>query len=102
MTLVITGVAALIVTVLRFAAPKAAAKLHLGALALMYWGASLMWTVDGFAAMAEGETFIELSDSAAMADDALLGGCVVVLGLVVWGIIVFIKRLRQPNTSAAS
>lgn len=51
-----------------------------------------MWVVDGFFVMAEGGPFVELSDATAMTDDALLGVCVVVLDIVVWGIVSFVKR----------
>jgi hypothetical protein len=84
MTLLITLAAAVLVTILRFAKPGVGARFHLGFLALMYWGASLMWSVDGIANLLGGESFIEISDRAAMSDDALLGVCVVALGIVVW------------------
>ena len=99
MTLIITAIAAIIATIIRFAAPQVGERLHFGALALMCWGASIMWCVDGFACLAEGEPFIELTDTAAMADDALLGICVVVLALVVWGIVNFVKR---PKVAVAA
>lgn len=99
MTLIITAVAAIVATILRFALPSAT-RLHLGALALMYWGAAIMWCVDGFACLAEGEAFIELADTAAMADDALLGVCVVVLGLVAWGIVCLVKRNQKQPAAA--
>lgn len=99
MTLIITAVAAIVATILRFALPSAT-RLHLGALALMYWGATIMWCVDGFACLAEGEAFIELADTAAMADDALLGVCVVVLGLVAWGIVCLVKRNQKQPAAA--
>ena len=54
-------------------------KFHLGTLSLMYWGASLMWMVDGFFCAAEGEPFLDLS-----VNDALLGLLVVICGLVLW------------------
>lgn len=101
MTLVITGIAAIIATIVLYAKPVLAQRFHIGVLALMYWGASLMWCVDGFATLAEGEGFIELSDAVAMSDDALLGVCVVVLGLVVWGIVCAVKN-RKSNTAAAA
>lgn len=90
MTLVITLLAAAIATIARYAAgPKSTMKI--GALALMYWGAGLMWVVDGIACLAEGEAFIEIADTAAMLDDAILGGVVVVAGLIVWAIYLLIK-----------
>ena len=99
MTLIITAVAAIIATVIRFLKPELAVKAHIGFLALMYWGASLMWSVDGFAAVAEGEAFVELADTTAMADDALLGLCVVLLGLAVWGIVFIVNRVRASKSS---
>lgn len=101
MTLILTAIAAIIATILRFAIPSAA-RLHLGALALMYWGAAIMWCGDGFACLAEGEAFVELTDTAAMADDALLGVCVVALGLIVWGIICLVKRNSNSSATATA
>lgn len=98
MTLVITALAAVIFTALYFATPRLGNTIHAGIAALMFWGASLMWCVDGFACLAEGEPFIELSDAAAMTDDALLGICVVVLGLFVWGIANIVKRQRLQQS----
>ena len=62
----------------------------------MYAGAAIMWCVDGFACLAEGEAFIELADTAAMADDALLGLFVVILGLVIWAIVLIVKHRKAP------
>lgn len=95
MTLIITAIVAIVATIVRFAKPEIADRFHLGFLTLMFWGATLMWCVDGFACLAEGEPFVELADTAAMADDALLGLCVVVLGLAVWGIVCAVKRPRK-------
>ncbi|MBO4365568.1 MAG: hypothetical protein J5804_04665, partial [Eggerthellaceae bacterium] len=65
MTWIITVLAAAIATVAWYAtAPNS--KLRLGVLALMYWGAALMWTVDGINGLIEGEGFIEIADTAAM------------------------------------
>ena len=90
MTLVITLLAAAVATIAWYAAgPKSTMKI--GALALMYWGAGLMWVVDGIACLAEGEAFIEIAAPAAMLDDAILGGVVVVAGLVAWAIYLLIK-----------
>lgn len=84
----------LIVTLLAAIAASAAWRAELpgnahrfGGLALMYWAAALMWCVDGVANLLEGETFIELADPAAMADDALLGAVVVACGLAVWAVV---------------
>ena len=99
MTLILTAAAAAIVTLIYFRDPASARARHLGGLALMYWGAALMWCVDGFAALAEGEPFVELSDAAAMADVALLGLCVIGLGIVVW---LVASRIADARKAAAA
>ncbi|MBR2790136.1 MAG: hypothetical protein IKD70_05905 [Eggerthellaceae bacterium] len=96
MTLLITALAAIIAAAIWFAKPHFAKTYHIGALALMYAGAAIMWCVDGFACLAEGEAFIELADTAAMADDALLGLFVVILGLVIWAIVLIVKHRKAP------
>lgn len=78
MCLLITLLSAVISTIVWYVnAPEN--KLKLGTLSLMYWGASLMWTVDGFFAVAEGESFLDLS-----ANDALLGLLIAICGLLAW------------------
>lgn len=90
MTLVITLLAAAVATVIWYALGQKS-NMKVGTLALMYWGASLMWMVDGIACLVEGEAFIEIADTAAMLDDAVLGLVVVVAGLVAWAIYLLIK-----------
>ncbi|RNC62867.1 MAG: hypothetical protein AWM53_01890 [Candidatus Dichloromethanomonas elyunquensis] len=78
MCLMITLLAAVITTIVWYVnAPEN--KLKLGTLSLMYWGAALMWTIDGFFCVAEGEPFLDLSVS-----DALLGLLIVICGLIAW------------------
>jgi hypothetical protein len=96
MTLVITALAALAVTVARFVRPDWGRRHRLGALALMYAGAALMWSVDGVAALVAGESFIELADAAVVADDSLLGLTVLALGLVVWAALLAVKGRALP------
>ena len=70
-------------------------KMRLGTLALMFWGASLMWLVDAVVEFREvgAEYFTPaLSD---MLNDAFLGISVVALALVIWFVIVLIK---DPNS----
>ena len=94
MTLIITFIAAAIATVLWYAkAPSS--DMRLGTLALMYWGATLMWCVDGIAGIIGGEGFIEIVDTAAMLDDAILGIVVVAVGLAAWAIYLVIKDPKQ-------
>ena len=61
----------------------------------MYWGASLMWTVDGINGLIEGEGFIEIADTAAMLDDAVLGLLVVIVGLAAWAIYLVAKDPKR-------
>lgn len=97
MTLIISACAAIIATVAwRLVSPES--RIRVGTLALFYWGASLMWCVDGFAGLIEGEGFIELSDKAAMLDDAALGALVVVVGLAAWGVYLLATR-RKARTA---
>lgn len=89
MCLMITLLAAVVSTIIwYFNAPEK--KFHLGALSLMYWGAALMWTVDGFFCVAEGEPFLDLSVS-----DALLGLLIVICGLVAWIGVLLLKDPRK-------
>lgn len=50
-----------------------------GTLSLMYFGAALMWLVDAFFALSEGEGFLDLS-----LDDALLGFTIIICGLLAY------------------
>ena len=100
MTLIITALAALVVAVIYLRKPAVARANKLGVLVLIYVGAALMWCVDGFACLAEGEPFVELSGTAAMVDDALLGGCVVLLGLVAWLVIYFVAKKKAAAAVA--
>ncbi|MBP5212292.1 MAG: hypothetical protein J6Z30_05490 [Pyramidobacter sp.] len=82
MTLLITLFAAVTATVKWYT--REDDTLRLGTLCFMYWGASLMWTVDAAFEYAElGAKFFtpELPD---MINDAYLGLYVVALGLVIW------------------
>ena len=94
MTLVITFLAAAIATALWYAkAPNT--DMRLGTLALIYWGAALMWCVDGINCLIEGEGFIEITDTAAMLDDAVLGLVVVAVGLAAWAIYLVAKDPKR-------
>lgn len=81
MCLIITTFAAIISTIVWYAkAPDTTYKI--GTLALMYWGASLMWLGDAIFSVAGGEGFFDLS-----LDDALLGIVIVMIGLIGWLIV---------------
>ncbi len=85
MCLVITALAAGITTLIWYFTGMQK-KYKLGGLSLMYWGASLMWLVDGFFALGEHEPFLDLSGN-----DALLGFVVVAAGFLLWVIVMLLS-----------
>lgn len=88
MTLLLTVFAAVAVTVIWY---NTAGRMKLGTLALMLWGASLMWLVDAVAEYIEvGAAYFTLA-SADMLNDAYLGLSVIALALVIWLVIVLWK-----------
>ncbi len=90
MTLLITVLAAVITTVVWYVnAPKS--KMRLGTLCLMYWGATVMWSVDAVFEYIELKEAYFTPEPADMLNDAFLGLSAVVLGLVIWLVIVLIK-----------
>lgn len=88
MTLLITVFAAAITTILWY---NGKTERKLGTLALMYWGASLMWFVDAVVEYLEaGAEFFE-QPLADMLNDAYLGLSVVALGLIIWIVVLLVK-----------
>lgn len=90
MTLLITVFAAIITTIVWYTTASRS-KLHLGTLALIYWGASIMWFVDAIFEFVElrDEFFVPAQED--MINDAFLGMSVVALGLMIWLTYVLIK-----------
>ncbi|MCR4908740.1 MAG: hypothetical protein K5985_07900 [Lachnospiraceae bacterium] len=78
MCLIITFTAAILSTVLWYFLLHDE-KYHFTMLLYMFWGATLMWTVDGIFSYAGGEGFFDLS-----ASDAALGMVIVLSALAVW------------------
>lgn len=76
MCLILTCIAAVVSTTLYFLCSGLSRRISLEHLALMYWGAALMWSVDGVFRLMEGEHFLELT-----LNDTLLGMLVVICGL---------------------
>jgi EamA domain-containing membrane protein RarD len=89
MTLLITTIAAIVTTLLWYA--KSQKQLQLGTLALMYWGASIMWFVDAIFEYVEmgAEYFTQSIQD--ILNDTILGVCVVVLGMLIWLVIFLVK-----------
>ena len=88
MTLLITTFAAVIATIAWYSI-KADRKL--GTLALMYWGASLMWLVDSVVEYIEAGAEFFTPAAADMINDSYLGLSVVALGLVIWVVVLMVK-----------
>ena len=90
MTLLITIIAAIIATLMWYSSPKAR-EMKVGTLALMFWGASLMWSVDAvfeYIELREEFFYAAYSD---VINDTLLGLAVVVLGLIIYTVILLVK-----------
>jgi heme/copper-type cytochrome/quinol oxidase subunit 3 len=90
MTLLTSVFAAVIATVVWYAS-AAARKRMVGALALMYWGASLMWFVDAIFEYAELRAEYFTPAAGDMLNDFFLGLSVVALGLIIWLIILLVR-----------
>lgn len=89
MTLLLTIIAAIVVTIIWYV--KAEKKLMLGTLSLIYWGASIMWLIDAIYEYASmGAEYFQQSFSAVF-NDFLLGLSVIVLGLIIWLVVLLIK-----------
>lgn len=89
MTLLITVFAAIIATIKWYNSKDDTMKI--GTLALIYWGAALMWSVDAaFEYIELGAEFFTPA-AADMLNDAFLGVAAVALGLIIWMVMVLIK-----------
>lgn len=89
MCLIITTFAAIISAILWYFNDNLR-KHKIGMLALMYWGAALMWLVDSFFSIAEGGTFFELS-----MEDLALGLVIIICGLSAWFITVLVRDQKH-------
>ena len=89
MTLLTTIIAAVTVTVIWYAKLHSNLQntLRLGTLSLIYWGASLMWSVDAVSEYIKcGAEYFKPS-AAQMLNDTYLGLTATALGLVIWLVI---------------
>lgn len=93
MTLLITVIAAVISTLVWYFCEKRDSY-RLGTLALMYWGASLMWLADFIFEYAELKADYFNQSFESILNDSLLGLTVVTIGLIIWLVILLIK---DPN-----
>lgn len=90
MTLLICSAAAIAATIIWYTNEKAR-QLKIGTLALIYWGASLMWLVDAAVEFAEVRAAYFTPDAGDMLNDAFLGCSVAVLGLLIWVAVLLIQ-----------
>ena len=89
MCLIITAVAAEISTLIWYLNDNRK-ELKLAMLMYMFFGATIMWLIDGFYCLAEGEAFLDLS-----ADDAALGVVVVICAVAVWLVALIVSGARD-------
>ena len=90
MTLLLTVCAAIVATIVWYKnAPKDDWKV--GTLALIYWGASLMWMCDAIFEYAELKDEFFQPATADMINDAFLGLTVIALGLIIWLVVLLAK-----------
>lgn len=90
MTLLITMIAAVVVTAIWYTSENAR-KLKISVLCYMFWGASLMWFVDAIAEYIELRAAYFTPALEDMINDTFLGLSVIAFSLVVWIVIVLIK-----------
>lgn len=89
MTLLTAVFAAIITTILWYNRKDDTMKL--GTLAIMYWGASLMWLADAIFEYAELHELYFMPEPADMLNDLFLGLSVVALAMIVWLVILLVK-----------
>lgn len=90
LTLLVTGIAAVIATIIWYCNPKAR-EMKIGILCYMFWGASIMWFVDAVFEYIKLRADYFLPSSEEMLNDLFLGLSVIVLALIVWVVYLLIK-----------
>lgn len=90
MTLLITFIAAIVITIIWYSSPKAR-EMQIGIMCYMFWGASLMWLCDAaFGYIEDGAAYFTPATSD-MINDSFLGLSVTVLGLLIWVCVLLVK-----------
>lgn len=92
MTLLIASFAAIIATIKWYTAKDDSLKI--GTLALIYWGATLMWSVDAVFEYIELRADFFTPAASDMLNDTFLGLSAVALGLIIWLVMILVK---DPN-----
>ncbi len=101
MTLLTTVFAAIISTIVWYRSASRS-EMRLGTLCLMYWGASIMWSVDAIFEYAELRADYFAPAAADMLNDLYLGLSVVALGLLIWLLILLVKDPKGVLRAALS
>jgi len=96
MTLIISILAAVTCTIIWLLSDRAK-EISVSSLCYMFWGASIMWFVDAIAEYTELRLNYFPSLLASAAEDAFLGLMIIVLALVIWMVILFIKRIDKRH-----
>jgi Na+-driven multidrug efflux pump len=90
MWLVILGYGAVIATALWYVSKAKGEDLCLNYLATILWGATLMFFIDHLFSYIRGEGFMDIS-----ADAVALGFSLLLVALVIWLVILFIKDPKK-------
>lgn len=100
MTLLLSTIAAIVSTILWYQ-NMAEDKMKIGTLALIYWGASLMWFVDAVFEYSELKTAYFTPGLLQMLNDGFLGVSIITLGMMIWLFQLIISKkdgiLRNKN-----
>ena len=59
---------------------------------LMFWGAALMWSMDGLFSLLEGEPFFDIS-----MEDTILGFIILGAGLAIFAFMLLINRAKKAR-----
>jgi Na+-driven multidrug efflux pump len=90
MWLLVLGYTAVITTVLWYVYRARGEDLCLNYLSIILWGATVMFFIDSLYSYLNGEEFIEIS-----VDAAVLGFSLLLVALVVWLFILFLKDPKR-------
>jgi len=96
MWLVVSLIAAIIVTIFWFEAPK---KYRLNYLSLMLWGLSVMIFVDHILGY-EGGAFLEMETDGLIPSGIVLGIAMLIPIFIVWEASIVISKLKNADESA--
>ncbi len=91
MALVVTIFAAIICTIVWYVGAPMTRKFYVGILALMYWGASIMWLADAIMEYSEVGVKYFTPPAKDMLNDMYLGVSIIALGLIIWLVILLIR-----------